>query len=90
MLDSLKFWLGLISENQNGKFTQREISVLMSEFLKHQILNENLRLKIYPLLLGLNGDKSHKHKAFIAQFTLKIIKEHEEEEERRKNTEDFF
>lgn len=90
MLDSLKFWLGLISENQNGEFTHREISVLINQFLIHQVLNENLRLKIYPLLLALDGGGTHRHKAFIARFTLKIIKKHEEEEESRKNTEDFF
>jgi hypothetical protein len=90
MLNSLKFWLGVISENQNREFTHREISVLTNQFLIHQVLNENLRLKIYPLLLALDGEGTHSHKAFIARFALKMIKEHEEEEERRNNTEDFF
>lgn len=77
MIDSLKLWLELISNSHS--YTHWQIEVVFDVFVGERLfLNNQLNLKLYPLLLALKDKhKSHNHKALIAQFALRIIEEFE-------------
>lgn len=79
IIDSLKLWLELISNNKNNTFTHWQIDVVISEFIGERLfLDNHLNLKLYPLLLALKDKhKTHNHKALIAKFALGIIEEFE-------------
>ena len=90
MINSLRFWLKEISENE-AKYTHWEISCIMGQFLYCQYLSEELKNRIDPLLMALSEKgKSHKHKSHVAEFALSLLEEYEQIKESRKNDPDFF
>ncbi|MFM6157689.1 MAG: hypothetical protein ACKPE3_32625, partial [Sphaerospermopsis kisseleviana] len=67
-MDSLKYWLEQIENNQAGnKLTHWEIRVLFEELIN--LVPMQLKIRIEPLLMSLKAEgKNHKHKSLIAKF----------------------
>lgn len=79
-MESLEFWLEQVAKNSDGKtLTQWEIEVLFTEMTKFSI-PQNLEVQILPLLVAIRerGKISHRHKANIATFALRLIKNFKE------------
>ncbi|MFM6649346.1 MAG: hypothetical protein ACKPKJ_10255 [Dolichospermum sp.] len=87
-MDSLKYWLGEISFQ---RISQWQIAAVIQPFLFSNLLPEDLKIQIQPLLMTLTqGGKSLRHKANIARFALDIVTKHQEYEDWKKSTENFF
>lgn len=91
MIDSLRFWLKEIAENE-AKYTHWEISCIMGHFFYcPQYLSKELRNRIDPLLMILSEKgTTHKHKSLVAGFALSLLKEYEQIEESRKDVSEFL
>ncbi len=79
MMESLEFWLEQVSKNSDGKFTHWEIEVLFTQITKSWI-PPALEVQILPLLVAIRerGKISHRHKANVAIFALRLIKDFKE------------
>ena len=87
-MDSLKYWLGEISFQ---RISQWQIAAAIQPFLFSNLLPEDLKIQIQPLLMTLTqGGKSLRHKANIARFALDIVTKYQEYEDWKKSTENFF
>ncbi|MFM5939180.1 MAG: hypothetical protein ACKOQR_13140 [Dolichospermum sp.] len=87
-MDSLKYWLGEISFQ---RVSQWQIAAAIRPFLSFEIINNDLKTQIQPLLMTLSeGGKSLRHKANIARFALDIVTKYQEYEDWKKSTENFF
>ncbi|MFM6883124.1 MAG: hypothetical protein ACKPKK_21140 [Dolichospermum sp.] len=87
-MDSLKYWLGEISFQ---RISQWQIAAVIQPFLFSNLLPEDLKIQIQPLLMTLTqGGKSLRHKANIARFALDIVTKYQEYEDWKKSTENFF
>lgn len=75
MMESLEFWLEQVSKNDGKILTHWEIEVLFTQMTKSWI-PPALEVQILPLLVAIRerGKISHRHKANIATFALRLIK----------------
>ena len=87
-MDSLKYWLGEISFQ---RISQWQIAAAIRPFLSFEILPNDLKTQIQPLLMTLSeGGKSLKHKANVARFALDIVTKHQEYEDWKNSNDNFL
>ena len=79
-MESLEFWLEQVSKNSDGKIlTHWEIEVLFTQITKSWI-PPALEVQILQLLVTIRkrGETGHRHKANVAIFALRLIKDFKE------------
>ncbi|MFM6222038.1 MAG: hypothetical protein ACKPDM_17080 [Dolichospermum sp.] len=87
-MESLKYWLKEISSQ---RISQWQIAAAIQPFLSPNLLPEDLKIQIQPLLMTLTqGGKSLKHKANVATFALSVLAKYQESEYWKNSDDNFF